>query len=181
MQILIDMDGVLADFEQGFLNTYRRLNPDQPYIPLEKRNTFYIDHQYQAELGLKVFPIILRPGFYRSLPPIKGAIEAIKKLEASDHEVFICTSPLSKYKNCVLEKYEWVEEHLGFPFTKKIILAKDKTTVRGDILIDDKPEITGVMKPVWEQYIFDQPYNREVTDKVRMGWGDLDKYFFDNG
>ena len=52
---------------KGFLNKFRELYPEKPFIPIEKRNTFYIDHQYREELGLKVFHIILQKGYYRSV------------------------------------------------------------------------------------------------------------------
>ena len=59
------------------------------------------------------------------------------------HEVFICTAPLTNYENSVLEKYKWVEKNFGHEWIKKIILTKDKTLIKGDILIDDNPEIFG--------------------------------------
>ena len=77
-------------------------------------------------------------------------------------------TPLSLYAYCVLEKYQWVEKYLGYGFTKKLILTRDKTLVRGDMLIDDKPEITGIQKPVWEHIIYDFPYNRHITGNRRI-------------
>ena len=43
----------------------------------------------------------------------------------------------------------------------RIILTRDKTLVRGDILLDDAPLAKGSsLEPVWEHVYFDQPYNR---------------------
>ena len=85
-------------------------------------------------------------------------------------QVFICTSPLTTYKNCVLEKYQWVEDQLGADWVNRIILTKDKTLVKADYLIDDKPNITGVESmPAWEHILYDRPYNREVNKK-RLVW-----------
>ena len=44
--VLVDMDGVLCDFEGHFLKLFRYQYPDDPFIPLESRNTFYLDEQY---------------------------------------------------------------------------------------------------------------------------------------
>merc|ERR1712050_254760 len=49
-----------------------------------------------------------------------------------------------------------------------MILCQDKTTVRGDILIDDKPHITGMHPPTWQQCVFGAPYNKSRTDLPRF-------------
>lgn len=170
MLILIDQDGPLADFEQGFLDIWQKSFPDEFFIPLSERKTFYMRQQYPPHLTKKVDSVYTAPNFFINLKPTVGAKEAINKLIATGHDVRICTSPLSRYEYCVLEKYQWVEKHFGRDFTKRIILTKDKTMVRGDILIDDKPKIDGIFKPEWEHIIFDYPYNQEITDKRRLNW-----------
>ncbi|MDO8264840.1 MAG: 5'-3'-deoxyribonucleotidase, partial [Candidatus Parcubacteria bacterium] len=54
--------------------------------------------------------------------------------------------------------------------TKRIILSRDKTLIRGNFLIDDRPEIKGSSIPEWEHIIFDCSYNRNVTNKKRLTW-----------
>jgi len=168
--VLVDMDGVIADFEGGFLKNWRERHPDKPSIPLEHRTTFYIADQYPQEWRELVRQIMLAPGFYRNLEPIPGSIAALQEMSELGFEVFICSRPLSEYKNCVLEKYEWVEEHLGEDWVKRIILTRDKTIIKADILIDDRPEIRGVAMPSWEHILCDQPYNREERRKRRLSW-----------
>ena len=46
LRVLVDMDGVLADFEGGFLKKYRARYPDDPYITLEDRRGFWVSTQY---------------------------------------------------------------------------------------------------------------------------------------
>lgn len=46
LRVLVDMDGVLADFEGGFLKKYRARYPDEPYITLEDRRGFWVSTQY---------------------------------------------------------------------------------------------------------------------------------------
>lgn len=172
------MDGVIADFERGFLNSWRKQHPDKPYIPLEQRTEFYIRKQYTQEFKDKindiynfVEAIYISQGFYRYLPPISGSLKALTEMNDMGHEVFICTSPKSGNKYCVKEKYEWVEQHLGSDWLKRVIVTKDKTIIKADFLIDDKDEIKGlVKKPSWEHFIYDQPYNREVTSVRRLTW-----------
>ena len=168
MLILVDQDGPLANFEEDFLKEWRLQFPDFNYIPLEERTTFYIQEQHPAYFKHIIKDIFKAPEFFLNLPPVEGAIEAITQMIDMGHEVKICTSPLSAYENCILEKYQWIEKHLGRGLTKHIILTKDKTLVRGDVLIDDKPEVEGTLTPTWEHVLFDCPFNREVPNKKRI-------------
>lgn len=169
MLILIDQDNVLADFERGFHDAWLASGHPHPALPLHERRSFYLRDDYPEHLRKHVEAIYSAPGFFRDLPPMAGAVEALTALQDSGHDLRICTSPLSSYRNCLSEKYEWVERHLGMDFVSRVIMTKDKTLVHGDILIDDKPEVTGVRTPDWRQIIFDQPYNRHVGG-VRMTW-----------
>jgi len=170
MRILIDMDGVIADFDGEFLKRWRERYPDKFYVPLEKRTTFYVKEQYPDELKPLASEIIWGLGFFRDMMPVNGARDALFEMDKMGFEVFICTSPLSTYKNCVLEKYEWVDKILGPDWVKRIILTKDKTLVKADYLIDDKPKITGVENtPIWEHIVYDRPYNKDVNNR-RLTW-----------
>lgn len=170
MIILLDQDDVLADYNGGFLKLWRARYPNEFYVPLYQRKSFDATFDYPANLKDKMRSIYLAPGFVRGLPPMDGAIRAVRYLVSCGHDVRICTAPLTKYENCVLEKYQWVEIHLGREFTRKLILTKDKTLVRSDLLIDDKPEILGAVDPTWEHVLFEQSYNRQVVGKRRINW-----------
>lgn len=50
LRVLVDMDMVLCDFERHFLEVYKKKFPDEPFIPLEDRKTFYVRDEY-AKLG----------------------------------------------------------------------------------------------------------------------------------
>ena len=163
------MDGVIADFDGEFLKRWRERHPEKYFIPMGERTSFYVKDQYPDELKPLVVEILTEPGFFRGMMPIEGAGEALLEMENMGLDMFICTSPLSTYQNCVLEKFEWVDAHLGSQWIDRIILTKDKTLIRGDILIDDKPEITGVDIPSWEHILYDRPYNQGVNKK-RLTW-----------
>jgi len=178
MKILVDMDGVLADFDDGFLKTWQNLHADKPFIPIDQRTTFYVVDQYPEELKDLIRQTIAAPNFFGSLPPLPGSVEALTGMRAMGHDVYICTSAISAFRSCVVEKFEWVEAHLGTDWVKSLIFAKDRTMLRGDVLIDDRPAYEGGFVPSWEHVIFDRPYNREVVGKRRLTWDDWKAVLF---
>ncbi|XP_058415492.1 5'(3')-deoxyribonucleotidase, mitochondrial isoform X2 [Diceros bicornis minor] len=147
LRVLVDMDGVLADFEGGFLSKFRARFPEQPFIALEDRRGFWVSEQYgrlQPGLSEKAISIWESENFFFDLEPLPGAVEAVKQMANLENtDVFICTSPIQMYKYCPYEKYAWVEKHFGPDFLEQIVLTRDKTVVSADLLIDDRPDVTG--------------------------------------
>lgn len=64
------------------------------------------------------------------------------------------TSPL------LMNLYAWVEKHFGPDFLEQIVLTRDKTVISADLLIDDRPDITGAEPhPSWEHILFTSCHN----------------------
>ena len=169
MLILLDQDNVLADFEAGFRRAYQARYGEA--APIEGRNhLFYIRDRLPEALRHRAVEIYGSPGFFAELPPIAGALDAARRLAAAGHDVRICTAPIDPYRHCVGEKIAWAEEHLGVEWARRVILTKDKTLVRGDILIDDKPEIRGALAPQWQHWLYDAPHNRHLNGVRRVVW-----------
>lgn len=110
MIIYIDMDGVLADYDKAF-SEIRSSHPDVSY------------------------PQSL-PQFFENLEPIDGAIDAFHQLN-NKHDVYILTAPSNRNPLSYTEKRLWVEKHLGFDITERLIICSNKGLLKGDILIDD--------------------------------------------
>ncbi|XP_074657771.1 5'(3')-deoxyribonucleotidase, cytosolic type-like [Tubulanus polymorphus] len=182
--VLVDMDGVLADFELNLLESYRAANPDEPFVPLDERRGFWVNKQYRGlrdDLADRIMDVVHAKGFFLNNEPIVGAVAAVKELSAMDGvEVFICTSPVTtSYEHCAPEKYAWIEQYFGSDWLRRIILTTDKTVVGGDVLVDDKMDIHGVRsRPSWEHVVFTAPANVRVDagDRLRLEtWADLPK------
>ncbi|KAM4527082.1 5'(3')-deoxyribonucleotidase, mitochondrial [Fundulus diaphanus] len=181
LRVLVDMDGVLADFEGGFLKEYRARYPDEPFVPLGDRRGFWVSTQYEQlrkDLFEKAVSIWESKGFFMDLEPLPGGVEAVKEMARMvDTDVFICTSPIKHYKHCPYEKYAWVEKHLGPDFLDQVILTRDKTLIAGDLLIDDKPDIRGVEpRPAWEHVLFTACHNKHLSvapsQRRLLSWSD---------
>jgi 5'-nucleotidase len=172
--VLVDQDGVLANFEQGLLDAFRARHPDAPFIPLADRREFYARKQYPPEWAEHIGAIVRAEGFYRDLPAIEGSVAAMGEMLKSGHEVFVCTAPMISSRWCVQEKLAWVEHHLGRDWLRRTIIASDKTLI-GDrfqpcVLIDDRPTITGAAIPPWTHVLFDAPYNQGQPGPRLFSW-----------
>lgn len=109
--VLIDMDGVLCDF-------------DKRKKELEEK-------------GFKGGSIFKHPDAYKNLEPIEGAIEAWYKLQEK-YETYILSTPAWSNPDSWSEKRIWIDEHLGRSAHKKLILSHHKGLIKGDYLIDDR-------------------------------------------
>lgn len=167
--ILVDMDGVLADLEATFWPLFADANPTAPVQ--RDRSSFYIEDQIGYEWEPEVERVMRTEGFFESLVPVENAVEGFDKLRA-EHDVWICTAPVTS-PYCMAEKWRWIERYFGVEQTSKMIIAKDKTMIRGDFLIDDRPEVTGNVEPSWVQIYYDQPYNRSTVDTGRLTWDQI--------
>lgn len=80
------------------------------------------------------------PNIFRNLEPIEGAIASVNQLlESEKYEVyFLSTAPWNN-PSAWTDKRLWLEEQFGDVINRKLILTHRKDLVKGDILIDDRP------------------------------------------
>lgn len=179
IRIAIDMDGPLADWFGGVQKAFKKLTPFLEWIPYEKATGFHLADMYPASVRQDIWNAGSSTGLYANLDPIKGAIEALKDMELNCSEFiepFIVTSPNTHCENqaCWSEKAQWVEKHLGRYWLDRLILTRDKTLIDAFLIIDDKPEITGVIAPAWDHLVYNHPWNEEVRKNGKPGftWSD---------
>lgn len=171
--VLVDMDGVQADLESQFWDTWANTHPDAPQRPDVDPSHFYVEDQLPEEWKEHVRAVTTAPGFYRHLPPMPGAAQAMNDMLAAGWDVVVCTAPLLSNPTCASDKLAWLEEYIGEGWSRRAVIAKDKTRVRGDLLIDDKPDVTGSLTPTWQHVVFDAPYNRAAPSPHRLTrWAD---------
>ena len=84
-------------------------------------------------------PDIKRPDLhldFSKFEPMPGAIDAVKKIIAMGHDVFIATTPPWNNPDAWGQKRNWIEEHLP-QLKRKMFLTHRKDLLKGDILVDD--------------------------------------------
>ena len=171
--IYFDLDGVLADMESGLIQSpeVKALRVILDDLISSKFSSYEglvdddIKSKYKAELEAnpesevkelkkafnkytsKVFSVAAKPGFYRNLPLMPGAVEMVKKAgEMAGELPNILSAPVGDENDMnnpsVVEKKEWVAEHFG-ELVGEVIITIDKGRVvkdSNDILIDDRPK-----------------------------------------
>lgn len=110
--LYIDMDGVLVDFKSGIT----RLAADEL-----REHEGHLDDV---------------PGIFALMDPMPGAIEALRELSQLFDTYLLSTAPW-KNPSAWSDKLLWVQQHLGAPAHKRLILSHHKDLNRGDFLIDD--------------------------------------------
>lgn len=164
MKLLLDVDGVVADFIGSLLETINsKLQPSD----IKEWGFLEIlpsDERAKAEAVLK------KPSFWRNLPLLDGAKEGVQELRDRGFEITWLTSPWESCPGWDRARTEWVHHH--FDERDPVIVRKDKEKVDGDVFIDDKPDnIEKWQKahPNKKAFIFDAPYNQKCM-APRMDW-----------
>lgn len=169
--VLIDMDGVICDYTGRILDlATKRFN--LPRYAAKHVGEFYTERVFPKNYQKLVDELSLEKGFFLKLKPLPFAKKAVEQLLADTRfSVWICSAPKKTSPYCHSEKFLWLRNHFGQGVAERLILTRDKTLVRGDYLIDDKPTIEGENPtPSWKHVIFDQPYNRTVMGAKRLTW-----------
>ena len=62
--VLVDMDGVISNFEKGILDCLRRSYPDKPFVSLDKRVNFEVEKDYPENIRQLIRDIYSTKGFF---------------------------------------------------------------------------------------------------------------------
>lgn len=169
MRILVDMDGVIADWGLAYGESLDRYGEPAALIPRHAdQRSFNLNEGRTVEERALIAAVMVEAGFYSRLLPIRGAKTALRSMLKAGHDVRLCTSPWVSNPTCASDKLNWVAKNYGTHWAQRVIITTDKTLVHGDFLIDDKPDVKGVHTPSWEHVLFTQPYNTHITDRRRI-------------
>jgi 5'(3')-deoxyribonucleotidase len=183
-RIGLDVDGVLADFNAGYIQLFNSLTGKD--IPLDYMPETWF---YEEALGIpkvtvdKALEIIQDPesGFWFSLSPLPVPND-LAGLCMREDVYFITTRP-------GLDAKKQTEDWLMYQFeigTPTVLISDDKGAIaRGlklDVFIDDRDMNLWAVKgasPATTCYVLDYPYNRSVDSAIATRIGSLSEVICD--
>lgn len=177
--ILMDMDGVFCDFAGGYFALAKAIDPElyEQLMDREEQINYYChDHITDPEIWKRGDALSNHPDLFGLLNPYPGSIEGMNLLRSlaaqRGIDVLICTAPHTTNFNSYTSKAKWISAYMGHDWLDKILMVRDKTIIRGSILVDDKPIPLGNYIPTWKHVVMPHPYNREQqkTNFVFGGW-----------
>lgn len=134
-RILVDCDGVMAHFINGFLAAANKVAKTN-YTEKDIVQWEMLELPGLKEKEKEIFDLIKEPGWARNLAVYPGAQEGIRMLSELG-DVYVVTSPIIGH-TFLYDRIQWLWDHFQIPY-KRIIFAYAKHLVEGDFLIDDKP------------------------------------------
>lgn len=164
-QVLVDMDGVLADVYGQFIALeYRdsgiRLKLEDLYGKLEE-DAFPSFEKHVRSLG-----------FFRTAPVIEDSVEGLKYL--NDKYKVLIVSSATEFPDSLSEKLLWLNEHYPFISWEQMIFCGRKDSIKGDIMIDDHQKNLRAFEG--KKILFTQPHNIYVQENAYQrvgGWRDI--------
>lgn len=163
-KIGIDMDGVCVDFVPGICNEYTKTT-GKVLTPADITDWDMRKFGVTDEMWIK-------PGFFRNLKPVKGAIEILYKYR-NEYEFIIVTDTMG-IDFVQEDKRDWLDEYL--PFINKVVYTSDKSYLPLEALLDDAPHHLGGFPNI--KIKMKHPYNRYVKADYEVNdWHEVDILF----
>lgn len=128
--VAVDMDGVIADTVTNFINWY-----EKDYGIRIQKESFDGKPEIEGLPDKAVRKYVHMPGFFRSVPVMEGAQDAVLAL-MKDFDVYIVSAAM-EFPQSLIEKYEWLKEHFPFVSWSNIAFCGSKSIIGTDFIIDD--------------------------------------------
>ena len=166
-RLAIDMDEVLADTAAHQLAWYQRdFGPGVALGDLRGRPLLAVippEHHAAVEAHLS------HPAFFRDIPPMHGAVEAVLAL-GERYELFVASAAM-EHPESFTAKFEWLRQHLPMIPPSRCVFCGDKSVLGADLLIDDSPY--QLARFSGEPIIFSAAHNaRETRFRRVVDWPD---------
>ncbi|SDE79108.1 5'(3')-deoxyribonucleotidase [Mucilaginibacter pineti] len=161
LRIAIDMDEVLADTIDKFIELYKQRH--QTEILLADMHGKEITEILPPHLSSSLRPYINEKGFFRDLKVMPDAQEVVKALHEK-YDVYIASAAM-EFANSLEDKQAWLNEHFPFISWTNIIFCGHKI-LDVDIMIDDRTKNFVTFNG--RKLLFTSPHNALINNFERV-------------
>lgn len=164
--LAVDLDATVCDLHSEWLALYN--------AEFEEGTTLHDLKSYSMESNVKIGKAIYKylddAHLYRRLEPLPGAIDALRRLSLSGHDVQI-VSAHSKDEQTAADKLWWCKQFLPFIHWRSVNLSHQKHRFNADVFVDDSPdniEIHAKWQPDSYRVAIAFPYNECVKSLLDL-------------
>lgn len=166
MRLGIDLDGVVANFTEGWMRFYNRDFGTRLAVEDSKRwgDVVNLTHFASIREFWEWTSDLDGRSLFWHLEPFPGAVDALHTLAEAGHQIIIVTT---KPWFAVDDTHDWIEKH-EIP-AQEIHVLEDKWLVECDIYLDDGPHILpGLVEHRPDSTVcrYVRPWNRSVPGAV---------------
>lgn len=139
MIVLLDVDGVVADFDAHYVKIARLTLGRQNIYVNFSGDAFSATERYgvNEEEARRVKRALMARSAVDMLP-MPNAVEAVKRIDKR-HDVYFVTAPFCPYHHTWFnDRQWWLEEHFCKRLSTRVVFTHHKHLVRGDVFVDDK-------------------------------------------
>lgn len=171
LTILIDMDDVLWDLVGGWVEELNRVHGTN--VAVSDVTDWKIKKFFPNLTDEQLYAPLFDPVLWTKLVPIPSAIEIVSRLINDGHRVRIVTAThygtVSPKIKSFLYKYSFLK-------WEDIIIASDKSIIKGDVMIDDG--VHNLIDFPGTRILFDRPHNHtfpaEANNMIRVQtWNEI--------
>ncbi len=154
MKILLDCDGILADFTGATLDMLKRIGIGEYTVDQVTQYSILAALGLSKEQGMRARFEWQRAGFCSTIEPYADAQEYIDVLKGVG-EVVVVTAPLDGARQWAWERKLWLKHYFGLT---SVVSTSEKHHIVGDVLVDDLPSHL-VQSPCRSKVLFQRPWN----------------------
>lgn len=172
MLIGLDIDGVLVDFQGGWLRTYNRWFDRDLRIEDATEWGSLVDLTHFQDEGAFFDWVKDVPGFWAGLEPIPGALGGVWQLKQAGHRLEYITH---RPEGAELDTYDWFGRHVPAAAYSKPHFTKDKSKIPCQLYVDDAPKVIRALRAKGLPVIrYEHPWNEGVeATGVAHSWAEL--------
>lgn len=170
--VLLDCDGVLADFTSTLLRYVSLAHPDCPKP--EDVTQFDLKDFLTEEQHKTAVDILTTTRFAVDMLPMPRAQQIVRLLRNRGCEVYVLTAPFTECPTWEYDRRAWLARHFAMP-EHRVVSTTAKYLVRGDIFVDDRSKHVRSWADAWpggRAFLLTHPHNRDEQGLRRLDDGD---------